>query len=187
MNTLDAEVQTYCNGLLLALRLRDVPGPRIAEALAEVQSHVSETGEDPREAFGPPAKYADELTVALGGPSTPFSLRRLAPDLRRGAAYGLSGAAGAWFLLDGVSALSSDQDGVFGLPAAVPLLFGVTVLIGMIIAQSRLFRASNSRVVDPRTGIDMAAPLPRWVLPVMLTAPILTLVLAAAVLVAAQR
>jgi len=57
------ELETYSNELLLALRLRDVPGPRIAEALAEVQSHVSETGEEALEAFGPPRVYADELAV----------------------------------------------------------------------------------------------------------------------------
>lgn len=63
--------QGYRNELLLALRLRDVPGPRIAEALAEVDSHLSESGEDPLEAFGPPRAYAELVASALAGPG-PF-------------------------------------------------------------------------------------------------------------------
>ena len=46
------QVQTYTDELLFALRMRDLPGSQIAEALAEVNSYVAETGEDPREAFG---------------------------------------------------------------------------------------------------------------------------------------
>lgn len=53
----------YRQALMLALRLKDVPGDRIGEILAEVESHVSDTGEDPTEAFGPPREYAAALTA----------------------------------------------------------------------------------------------------------------------------
>ncbi|MGY1837325.1 hypothetical protein ACI79P_19730 [Blastococcus sp. SYSU DS0510] len=42
---LNGTEQAWCDDLLLRLRLRDVPGTRIGEVLAEVQSHVAETGE----------------------------------------------------------------------------------------------------------------------------------------------
>ena len=59
-------VESYRNDLLLALRLRDVPGPRIAEVLAEVESHVGDTAEDPRETFGEPKEYAEQVAAAIG-------------------------------------------------------------------------------------------------------------------------
>ena len=51
----------YTRRLILALRLKDVPGDRIGEIVAEVESHVADTGEDPVEAFGTPRAYAASL------------------------------------------------------------------------------------------------------------------------------
>ena len=65
---LNSTDQAWCDDLLLRLRMRDVPGARIGEVLAEVQSHVAETGEHPREAFGAPKEYADQVADALGAP-----------------------------------------------------------------------------------------------------------------------
>lgn len=62
---MSTDLETYRARLLLALRMRDVPGVRIGEALAEVDSHVAETGEDPRDAFGDPVAYADRLAGSL--------------------------------------------------------------------------------------------------------------------------
>src|SRR3954447_541104 len=64
--TSTGQEQAYLNELLLALRMRGVPGPRIAEAVAEVSAHLSETGETPQEAFGPAQAYAGEVAAALG-------------------------------------------------------------------------------------------------------------------------
>lgn len=179
---MSTELQAYSNELLFALRLHDVPGPRIAEALAEVHSHVSETGEDPREAFGPPRTYAEELAAALGVPAgAPFWRNALTGI---GASYGLGGAAGAWLLLEGVTTIGSDERGPYGLPAAASLLLGLAVLVALATELGRLARHSDVQVLDPRTGADMTPPVPRWVLPVMVTAPVLGLVLAAVVAVA---
>lgn len=172
-------VQTYSQQMVFALRMRDVPGPRIAEAVAEMQSHVGETGEDPQDAFGPAAAYADQLAVALRGESGPPSLWR-AFRTWKAAAFGLAGAAGAWLLLDGVSALAAGEDGVLGLPGAVPLVAGLITLAAMALALLRMTRDRSTRILDPRTGADMV-PLPRWVLPVLLAPPVLTLLLAIAV------
>jgi hypothetical protein len=174
------EVQTYSNELLLALRMRAVPGPLIAEALAEVHSHVAETGEDPREAFGPPKAYADDLRAALGDIGNPIPLWRGVLSWRT-AAYGIGGAAGAWLSMDGALALSFSERGPLGLPAAFALLVGLVVLIALTAGLVRLTRRNNDKVLDPRTGADMTPPLPRWVLPVMVSPPLVGLVLAAVV------
>ena len=154
-----------------------MPGPRIAEALAEVRSHVAETGEDPREAFGPPRAYAGQVAAALGGPEEPVPLWR---DAFRAstAAYGLAGAAGAWLLLDGVLAAALGRDAALGLPPLVQLLVGLVVLAGLAVGLTRLARSPDVPVLDPLTGQDLTPPLPRWVLPVVLAVPALTLVIA---------
>lgn len=41
--------------------LRDVPGRAIGQIVAEVESHVRETGEDPIEAFGQPGSYSAQF------------------------------------------------------------------------------------------------------------------------------
>lgn len=179
------EAQPYSDELLLALRMRDVPGPQIAEALAEVRSHVAETGEDPRDAFGPPTAYALEVAAALGGPVEPGSSWR-GTDTWSTAAYGLGAAAGSWLLLNGALASRSHERGVLGLPPVVPLLLGLVVLVAVAVGLGRLARRDGVPVLDPLTGQDMTPPLPRWVLPAMIAPPALSLG-CAAVLVLAQR
>lgn len=174
------ELRTYSNELLYALRLRSVPGPRIAEALAEVHSHVGDTGEDPRAAFGPPTDYADELTAALGDAVAPSSGGR-GGTVWTIAVYGVGAAVGTWLLLDGVLALGAAGRGSWGLPAAVLVVLGSAALVGLALALRRRARHVDVPILDPRTGEDMTPPLPRWALPVMVCPPLLALVLAAVV------
>ncbi|MCM3332151.1 MAG: hypothetical protein L0H00_03415 [Micrococcales bacterium] len=54
----------WCDDFILELRLRDVPGARIGDHLAEVESHCIETGTDPEEAFGDAREYAREVGAA---------------------------------------------------------------------------------------------------------------------------
>ena len=54
-------VEKYTQQLMFALRLRDVPGEVIGDAIAQVESHIAETGEDPVAAFGPASEYAASL------------------------------------------------------------------------------------------------------------------------------
>ena len=51
----------WCDDFILELRLRDVPGARIGDHLAEVESHCIETGTDPKDAFGDAREYAQEV------------------------------------------------------------------------------------------------------------------------------
>ncbi|GAB3547859.1 fumarate reductase subunit D [Actinopolyspora lacussalsi] len=58
--------EKYRNELLFALRMREVPGARIGDVLAEVETHVAETGQDPVEAFGTPGEYAARVAEEFG-------------------------------------------------------------------------------------------------------------------------
>jgi hypothetical protein len=176
--------QAYLDELLLALRMRGVEGPRIAETLAEVDSHLSETGEDPAAAFGPAKTYADEVVAALGEREAPEPFWRAALSWIS-ATYGLGGAVGAWLVIDGAIAVATGERGVAHLPAAVPLSTGIVILLALAVGLVRLSRRRDEQVLDPRSGDDMTPPLPRWVLPLMLTVPVLVLLIAVVVSVVA--
>ena len=177
-----ARVRSYDQDLLFALRMKDVPGPRIAEVLAEVDSHVRETGEDPREAFGPPKQYAAEVSTALGDPGK-STWRHVFSWSTAFAAF--TGGAGAWFLLDGVIAVSADERGVLGLPPVALILLGAALLLAPELVW--LFRRPDTRVLDPRSGTDMTASGPRWLLPVLMVGVTSVPLVLAVVLTITQR
>ncbi|MBX9246029.1 hypothetical protein ICW40_14580 [Actinotalea ferrariae] len=176
-----ADLKDYRGELLLALRLRDVPGPRIAEALAEVESHVAETGEDPLEAFGPPRAYADQLADSLGLPPG-GSLRRalLTGWTWREVAVGLGAFAGTSLLVDGSVGVATREPAVLGLPAVLVLLAGVALLVAVGTYLVRRTTRDADPVLDPRTGQDMA-PLPLWSKVVLVGLPASLLLAAVAV------
>ncbi len=62
MMTLDRK---YRDDLVKALRVHEISGTRIGEVVAEVEAHVTETGEDPVEAFGKPRDYARQVVAQL--------------------------------------------------------------------------------------------------------------------------
>lgn len=56
--------QDWVEDFVLEQRLAGVPGTRIGDALAVVESHVAESGESARESFGDPTAYARESAPA---------------------------------------------------------------------------------------------------------------------------
>jgi hypothetical protein len=175
-STRKSPAQVWSDDLLLALRMREVPGARIGEVLAEVQSHVAETGEDPRAAFGEPRAYADEVADALGTPRRGLGalLRSVeVGDLTIALACGLA----SFLLADGLWSLGAGEDGVLGLPAWLVTVAAVLVLGGAAartVAAARRGRADDA-VIDPRTGADMV-PFPRWAVALLIAVPVLALV-----------
>lgn len=168
--------ERYRQQLLLALRLRDVPGPRIAEALAEVDSHVAETGEDPREAFGRPQAYADQLCRAVG--QHPRRGTWVTGWLSWGnIAIAVIAAVGGGFFASGLLALGAGDEGIRGLPALSCLALGLVLLGGLATWLAASARRNADRVVDPRTGADMVGPLPRWALASVALTPVALLLL----------
>jgi len=148
--------QTWCEDLLLALRVRDVPGTCIGEVLAEVQSHVAETGESPREAFGTPREYADQVAGALG--ITPVGLRGQLRKVRGGdvvltVVLGLS----TFLLADALWSLGAGERSVLGLPTWAAVAIGVLLLTGGVARfVAGVQRDPGDPVIDPRSGADMA-------------------------------
>jgi hypothetical protein len=141
-----ADLTTYRRDLILALRLREVPGHRIGEIVAEVESHVADTGEDPVEAFGRPREYAAGLTSEHGR-RHPLLLIFLAA----------TGGASGWLIASGVFGLVSGRL-VGPVPAWAALLGGAALAVPTALIATR----GSQRVLDPRTGEDLV-PGPRWI------------------------
>ena len=55
--------QRWAETFIVELRLVDVTGARIGEALSEVESHCGESGQGADQAFGDPVAYARTLPV----------------------------------------------------------------------------------------------------------------------------
>lgn len=163
----------YRRELLLALRLRDVPGPRIAEVLAEVDSHVAESGENPAEAFGPPREYAHQVVstmradVRSDGPIVAVRLLSIA----------LGAGVGGYLLASGLWGLASGRPDVLGMPALMATVVGLALFGGILLRQTTLARRREQRVLDPRTGLDMAPEVPAWARVAVVGLPVTLLVI----------
>ena len=132
---------SYRRELVQALRLRDVAPERIGEIVAEVESHVADTGEDPREAFGPAREYAAGFQQPVS-PGARVSFWVL---------IALSAVCG-WLISRGVFGLVRDEP-LYGLPAGAVLAIGWLLWALPVQAQVR----RNAPVPDPRTGRPMTA------------------------------
>ncbi|WP_448611009.1 hypothetical protein [Geodermatophilus sp. URMC 60] len=115
---------TYRRELVQALRAGNVPPERIGEIVAE-ESHVADTGEDPREAFGPARDYAAGFRRTR---SRWFVAALVSPTLP-GALCGFLIVVGMIGLVDGEPAL--------GLPAWVVLTAGLVLWIPVLVAVLR--------------------------------------------------
>jgi hypothetical protein len=135
------DVETYTADLLLALRVRELPGVRIGEVLAEVESHVADTGEDPYEAFGSPRQYAQTIAPARTG-----AVRR---DMFGQAVLG---AVAGWLLARGTFSLVSGEDTLYGLPVLLVLALGIGAAVAMVV----FVRRRSATIVDPRSGRQLA-------------------------------
>jgi hypothetical protein len=174
---MSTDLERYQHELLLALRLHGVPGPRIAQALAEVDSHVAETGEEAGVAFGPPKAYAAALASTLDARYARWSglLRSLRwPD----AVIAVVSFGGAWLLTDGLVDLGTGGDGGLGLTPAWSAAAGAVLLVALVVWLVARTTADAERVLDPRTGRDMTPRLPPWVVAGLVAVPVALLLLA---------
>lgn len=57
-------IDTYLEELYVCLQRYGLEHQQISEIMAEVESHLAESGETPLEAFGPPNVYAEERVSA---------------------------------------------------------------------------------------------------------------------------
>jgi hypothetical protein len=139
------EVRTYCDQLLMALRMREVPGQRIGEILTEVRAHLAEGGEDPVAVFGDPEAYAADLSRDQV-PKTPGE--RLREGLV-GVGFGLGG----WWLADGVSSVAT---GDRALMTPLPLVGAALALIGGPWLLEQLVSSSRARMLRGALTVTVA-------------------------------
>lgn len=109
------------DAFVVQLRLRDVPGRSIGDALAQVDAHCAESGESPLQAFGDAAEYADEMA-----PSLPHTAR--VPWWGSGVLAG-STMLGVVGFLDSASGLRDHSTATLGAGELVS-----AVMIGVLVA-----------------------------------------------------
>lgn len=145
----------YIDDLALELRMLDVPGTRIGEILAEVESHVAETGEDPAEAFGPVKDYARERAGATSEEQEGSFLTRLfRGNVLTALGSFLFSALAAWFLVGGILALAVERyDAPFGLPPLAAIVLGAVLFAAWWGWFMKVL--GGDRIVDPRTGREV--------------------------------
>ncbi|MGJ9420927.1 HAAS signaling domain-containing protein [Aeromicrobium sp. CF3.5] len=151
----ETTLASYRQELILALRLKNVPGDRIGEIVAEVESHVADTGEHPTEAFGIPRDYAATLTTE----------HRTGPWWFTTLTVIWSFAAG-WLVAQGLFAVLLD-DLYLGRSGWLWIVLGLAIGVPGALA----VRRRSTRVADPRTGEDMVTGKP-WAIGILVGTPI---------------
>ena len=157
--------ETYVRQLLTALRTREVPAARIAEVVAEVESHLAETGEDPVDAFGAPREYA----AAVAGEDSRSFLGTVPAAL-------LGGLTGGAVALTTFAVVERD-DRVLGVPLAVAIVASLALTAATAVLAQRQYRP----VLDPRTGRRRMMG-GGWALVLLLAGAVVTLTLVASLL-----
>ena len=158
-----SDLHTYQQQLLLALRLRDVPGPRIAEALAEVESHVVDTGEDALDAFGRPDDYAAQLAEVLGEHTSWRGRGRGRPAWARMVVSSFSSAGGVLLVVSLLALGGGDKSIPGGMAAVTSAVIGAALLGVVALVLVVTVGVKGDPVRDPRTGVAMTPPFPRWI------------------------
>lgn len=83
--------EVWLRDFALLLRLRGVDGAQIGDALAVVESHCDDSGQEPKDAFGEPASYL--ATLRFESPRTSWTTAVILPVL--GLVVGVNLALGA--------------------------------------------------------------------------------------------
>lgn len=104
------------DSFVIELRLQNVTGSRIGDALAQVDAHCADSGEEPAQAFGHPVDYADHVAEQV----PPADLIAKVSTLRVGRI--------AITMLLGVQTLLA---GVAGIAQGGPAMFSVGSLVGI--------------------------------------------------------
>ncbi|MBT8226188.1 MAG: hypothetical protein HKP61_16960 [Dactylosporangium sp.] len=127
------------------LRMRDVPGVGIGDAIAEVEAHCADAGQSPQEAFGDPIEYATRVAQTRGVPKrqTPVKVLRVSARVALMLAGILTTLAGA----DGVA---HHRDAVVTAGSLLAVALGA-IAIPVVVANLRL-RGSW------KTGMAMMVP-----------------------------
>lgn len=137
--------KTWRDDLIVELRLLDVPGDRIGDALMTVETHLAESGETAGEAFGDARAYAREIAATSGREGAGRSVGPLTV---------VSTVLGLLGILLTAHAFSAWLDGGLAVVAT-----GHLVGLGLILLlASTLFLTRTLRVVVERPWLAMLLP-----------------------------
>ncbi|MGV8845392.1 hypothetical protein [Tessaracoccus sp.] len=121
------------DAFVLELRMQGASGGAIADALVEVETHCSESGQSASEAFGPAVEYAK----ALGLPDESRWTR--AQAVRTGMQL-LLVVGGFWLAVEGGIAMALGQEAVINLASVVSAGVSLIVMALMGIFSERVLR-----------------------------------------------
>ncbi|MGW5794810.1 hypothetical protein ACWEV3_29720 [Saccharopolyspora sp. NPDC003752] len=130
MMTLDKK---YRDELLVALRMHEISGERVGEVLAEVEAHVTETGENPVEAFGRPREYAAQVAEQLDRGTGKRSTMEVVASAAAVAALTMFGSD---YLLDGLFADTAT------IPYTLKDTVALVALLVLMVSGTMLFFAA---------------------------------------------
>jgi len=108
---------------VIALRLRNISGSQIGDALAQVDAHCTDSGEAPEEAFGDPVAYATNVAEQV----RPVDLALCMSPLRVGL-LGLAVLFAVPTLLSGVSGLAHGRAAALSVGSLVGAGVGTAAL-----------------------------------------------------------
>lgn len=146
MTTKQLTDKQWLDEMIIELRLREVKGPAIGDAVAAVETHCAESGESALDAFGDPRGYARALDFPasqVNQKDTAGWVRTLAPT-----AAGLVGL----YLVPGIVRASFEHAAVavgWGEIAALGLLAGFVLLLALVpgVLRAMLHRWINGVLV----------------------------------------
>ena len=153
------------DSLVTELRLRDIPGERIGEVLAEVDTHCGDSGQTPAEAFGDPIAYAESL-VAAYAPAPRSAWERV----WRPTAQVFATMGGVFGFLNGVDAVAHGSRGVLTAGELLGVVLGTGVFPALIAAvfNPALFRRRwvwSGIIIAPFAVVGV--PVVLWRTPVL--------------------
>ena len=129
-------VEKYTAALVKELREKEVAGRVIGDAVAQVESHIAEGGEDPTEVFGTPREFAKQLArrrkKSMGWPLY--------------VASAILTLGGALLLLKGIFGVIQNQPLIWGIPPLVGIIVGSFAIVAWII----LMVVATDPIKDPR-------------------------------------
>lgn len=129
-------VEKYTAELVKELREQDVAGRVIGDAVAQVESHVAEEGEDPTDVFGTPREFAKQLArgrkKSIGWPLY--------------VASSILTFGGALLLLKGIFGVAQHQSLIWGIPSLVGMVVGSLAIVAWI----TLMVVAADPIKDPR-------------------------------------
>lgn len=143
--------QRWERDFVLALRTREITGKAIGGALAEVKAHCAESGETPREAFGEPLVYAQQLDFA--SPDRVSDPGYLAPVVLY--------VAGVWLFPPAAGAVlrGADMALTWGQIISTVAALGLLTLTGRVV-RGLVGRAGSARLMLFTVAFMVAAVLP---------------------------